>query len=55
MQLSPALPKKTFDYGGGNTLLSHPTLPEEGSALTSSVKSLHELGMRHLQRQVGQN
>lgn len=52
MQLTPGYTKKNYDNanyylvsGGSRT-----SLPEEETAGTSSAKSLHDLGMRHLQR-----
>ena len=55
MQLTPGFTRKPYDHGGNIMIASHPNLPEEGSAGTSSAKSLHELGLRHLYRQAGQN
>jgi hypothetical protein len=50
MQLSPGICNRRARVHGANLMVaaSHPSLPEEGSINTSSAKSLHELGMRHL-------
>ena len=51
MQLSPGYNRRMYNYQGGNIMIaSHPSLPDEGTPGTSSAKSLHELGMRHLAR-----
>jgi hypothetical protein len=55
MQLTPGFTRKVYDHGGNIMIASYPNLPEEGSAGTSSAKSLHELGIRQLYRQAGHN